>query len=276
MQTKPRVALGIILAVLHIGAMQTLWGAVGSFIPAANRVDMVHDAGRDLLYISSGAEVLRYSLSSNSFVPSYALGGSLYGMDLSPDGNLLAVADQAAPVNGSNQVHVVDLRTGTDKPVFFAVGFGESGTYTVAFCADGSLLITSSYAGSGWAALRRYDPQTGLTKVIAQPRQDTMLTASTVYLEDGRIEIDQNLVENAIRPTAIGKKNWLFVGEAGAGQRGAILYSVIESCRRRGIDPMAYLRDVLSRLPSMTNHQIGHITPANWLKSHQLAGQLAA
>ena len=93
----------------------------------------------------------------------------------------------------------------------------------------------------------------------------------TVYLEDGRIEIDQNLVENAIRPTAIGKKNWLFVGEAGAGQRGAILYSLIESCRRRGIDPMAYLRDVLSRLPSMPNHQIGLITPANWLKSRQLA-----
>ena len=98
----------------------------------------------------------------------------------------------------------------------------------------------------------------------------------TVFLEDGRIEIDQNLVENAIRPTAIGKKNWLFIGEAGAGQRGAILYSLIESCRRRGIDPLAYLRDVLSRLPSMTNHQIGHITPANWLKSHQSAAQLAA
>ena len=63
------------------------------------------------------------------------------------------------------------------------------------------------------------------------------------------IEIDNNLVENAIRPTAIGKKNWLFVGEADAGQRGAILYTLIESCRRRGIDPHAYLRDVLARLP---------------------------
>ena len=71
----------------------------------------------------------------------------------------------------------------------------------------------------------------------------------TVYLDDGRVEIDNNLVENAIRPTAIGKKNWLFVGEAAAGQRGAILYSLIESCRRRKIDPYAYLRDVLTRLP---------------------------
>ena len=58
-----------------------------------------------------------------------------------------------------------------------------------------------------------------------------------VYLEDGRVEIDNNLVENAIRPTAIGKKNWLFIGEADAGQRSAIIYTVIESCRRRGLDP---------------------------------------
>jgi len=77
-----------------------------------------------------------------------------------------------------------------------------------------------------------------------------------VYLNDGRVEIDNNLVENAIRPTAVGKKNWLFIGEAGAGQRGAIIYTLIESCRLRKIDPYAYLRDVLSRLPHMTNQQI--------------------
>ena len=62
----------------------------------------------------------------------------------------------------------------------------------------------------------------------------------------GRIEIDNNLVENAIRPTALGKKNWLFIGEATVGDRGVILYTVIESCRRRGLDPYGYLRDVLS------------------------------
>jgi len=62
-----------------------------------------------------------------------------------------------------------------------------------------------------------------------------------VYLGDGRVEIDNNLVENAIRPTALGKKNWLFVGEADAGERAAIIYTIIESCRRRGIDPYTYL-----------------------------------
>jgi transposase len=85
-----------------------------------------------------------------------------------------------------------------------------------------------------------------------------------VYLSDGRVEIDNNLVENAIRPTALGKKNWLFVGEADAGERAAIIYTLIESCRRRGIDPYAYLKDVLTRLPKMTNHQIPEVTPSAW------------
>jgi transposase len=88
-----------------------------------------------------------------------------------------------------------------------------------------------------------------------------------VYLGDGRVEIDNNLVENAIRPTALGKKNWLFMGDADAGERGAIIYTLIESCRRRGIDPYAYLKDVLTRLPKMTNHQIPEVTPAAWAKA---------
>jgi len=91
-------------------------------------------------------------------------------------------------------------------------------------------------------------------------------TSLQVFLNDGRVEIDNNLVENAIRPTAIGKKNWLFIGEANAGERSAILYTVIESCRRRAIDPYAYLRDVLTRLPHMTNRQIPEVIPAAWSK----------
>jgi transposase len=96
-----------------------------------------------------------------------------------------------------------------------------------------------------------------------------------VYLTDGRVEIDNNLVENAIRPTAVGKKNWLFVGEADAGERSAIVYTVIECCRRRGLNPFAYLRDVLTRLPNMTNRQIPEVIPAAWQKSQKQL-QLAA
>lgn len=77
--------------------------------------------------------------------------------------------------------------------------------------------------------------------------------ALLVFLEDGRLEIDNNLIENAIRPTAIGRKNWLFIGEARAGERSAILYTIIECCRRRGLDPLTYLRDVFTKLPSATN-----------------------
>jgi hypothetical protein len=55
------------------------------------------------------------------------------------------------------------------------------------------------------------------------------------------------------RPTALGKKNWLFFGDANAGERSAVICSIIESCRRHGVEPYSYLRDVLTRLPSMTN-----------------------
>ena len=88
-----------------------------------------------------------------------------------------------------------------------------------------------------------------------------------VFLRNGKVEIDNNLVENAIRPTAIGKKNWLFMGEAGAGQRGAIIYTLVETCRKRGIDPYAYLRDVLTRLPTLKNSQISEVIPEAWAKA---------
>ncbi len=80
--------------------------------------------------------------------------------------------------------------------------------------------------------------------------------------------IDNNLVENAIRPSAIGKKNWLFIGHPAAGQRSAIIYSLVVSCERHGKDPLAYLRDVLTRLPSMTNQDdLTPLTPAGWQPS---------
>jgi transposase len=113
----------------------------------------------------------------------------------------------------------------------------------------------------------RYLPQSSLGQAIdyALGQWPTL----TVYLNNGRVEIDNNLVENAIRPTAIGKKNWLFIGDAEAGQHSAILYTIIESCRRRGLDPYAYLREILTRLPNMTNRQIPEVVPAVWGKTHR-------
>lgn len=84
-------------------------------------------------------------------------------------------------------------------------------------------------------------------------------------LEHGRSKLDNNHLENAIRPSAVGKKNWLFIGHSDAGDRSAIIYSLVISCQRRGIDPLVYLRDVLTRLPAMTNQDdYSPLLPAKW------------
>jgi transposase len=84
------------------------------------------------------------------------------------------------------------------------------------------------------------------------------------YLRDGRFEIDNNLVENSIRPTAVGRKRWLFIGHPDAGWRSAVAYSILVSCRRRHINPEAYLTDVLRRLPALKITEISPLLPANW------------
>lgn len=85
------------------------------------------------------------------------------------------------------------------------------------------------------------------------------------HVEHGQTRLDNNLVENAVRPTKLGLKNWLFVGHPEAGQRSAILYSIIVSCLRHDVEPLAYLRDVLARLPSMTNQDdIDPLLPSRW------------
>ena len=95
--------------------------------------------------------------------------------------------------------------------------------------------------------------------------------ALTRYLDDGRLEIDNNLCENAIRPTAIGKKNFLFIGHPEAGQRSAVIYSVLGSCRRLGINPAEYLQDLFERLPKAKTSEIKSLTPAAWLKAKREA-----
>ncbi|HMO51515.1 MAG TPA: IS66 family transposase [Kiritimatiellia bacterium] len=97
-----------------------------------------------------------------------------------------------------------------------------------------------------------------------------------VYLDKGVVEIDNNLVENAIRPTALGRKNWLFIGAEGAGWRSAVIYTIIQSCKVHGVEPYAYLKDVLTRLPAMNNHQIPDITPKAWAKAQRAALKSAA
>ena len=97
------------------------------------------------------------------------------------------------------------------------------------------------------------------------------------FLEHGEVEIDNNLVENAIRPTAIGKKNWLFFGSEDAGRRNAVIYTLIANCRMHGVEPHAYLKDLLERLPVMTNQDpLDQLTPLNWKKAREKSLRQAA
>lgn len=84
------------------------------------------------------------------------------------------------------------------------------------------------------------------------------------FLEDGRVPIHNNTSEHAVRPVAVGRKNWLFAGSERGGQAAAIAYSLIESCRRVGVDPYHYLRDVLLRVATHPASRVHELTPANW------------
>ena len=84
------------------------------------------------------------------------------------------------------------------------------------------------------------------------------------YLDDGHVPIDNNAAENAIRPLCIGRRNWLFVGSQQAGERAAVVLSVIESAKLCGHDPWAYLKDVFERLPTLKNSELHTLLPHNW------------
>ena len=88
--------------------------------------------------------------------------------------------------------------------------------------------------------------------------------ALTTFLGDGAVPIDNNAAENAIRPLAVGRKNWLFVGSQLAGERAAVLMSLIESAKLNRHDPWAYLKDVLERLLAHPNHRIDELLPHRW------------
>jgi hypothetical protein len=150
---------------------------LNNFIPAPNRKDLVHDAVRNVLYITAGTEVLRYSFSSNQFLPPFELGGNLYGIDLSPDGQTLAVADRSRAAEYV-WIHVVDLATGTNSRAFFNAARMEGGTYSVVFGGDNAVYTTSAFEGSGRVPFRRYDLSTGRATEIQTINQNTMLCAS--------------------------------------------------------------------------------------------------
>lgn len=93
----------------------------------------------------------------------------------------------------------------------------------------------------------------------------------THYLHDGQVPIDNNAAENAVRPLAVGRKNWLFVGSQQAGERAAVVLSLIESAKLNGHDPWAYLKDVFERLPTLKQRDLAQLLPHNWQPSGNAA-----
>jgi transposase len=84
------------------------------------------------------------------------------------------------------------------------------------------------------------------------------------YLDDGDLDIDNNEAERALRPIAIGRKNWLFFGSDDGGRRGAIISSLIATCKRHGVPPFLYLRDLLERISTHPASRVEELFPARW------------
>ncbi|WP_417439188.1 IS66 family transposase [Hephaestia sp. GCM10023244] len=112
-------------------------------------------------------------------------------------------------------------------------------------------------------ALRKLAPKSPTTKAIryGTKRWD----AFTRFLDDGRLEIDNNIAERAIRPIAIGRKNWLFAGSQAGGERAAAIYSVIETAKINGLEPQAYIADVISKIAAdWPATRWDELLPWNW------------
>lgn len=103
----------------------------------------------------------------------------------------------------------------------------------------------------------------------------TLLPRLSRYVNDGRIEIDDNRIENAIRPLALGRKNYLFCGNDASAYRAAIVYSLIATCKSAEVDPRIWMEDVLSKIPYYERDEknMEELLPRNWAKSNQTCSE---
>jgi transposase len=89
-------------------------------------------------------------------------------------------------------------------------------------------------------------------------------TELSQFLQEGRLEVDNNLIENSIRPVALGRKNYLFAGSHNGAKRAALVYSLVISCKLQGINPYEYLQDLLERLPNQPINRLEELLPLQW------------
>lgn len=99
-------------------------------------------------------------------------------------------------------------------------------------------------------------------------------SALTQHLNDGNVPVDNNFIERQIKPWAMGRKAWLFCGSELAGQRAAIIMSLVNSAKLNRLQPWLYLRDVLQRLPGHPNHLIDELLPHRWEPATANTGSL--
>jgi len=104
-------------------------------------------------------------------------------------------------------------------------------------------------------------PKSAIGKAITYciPRWDNLMA----YLNDGSLEIDNNLVENAIRPIALGRKNYLFAGSARGAERAAMFYSFFGTCKKNNVNPFDWLKKVLEIIPDYKVNQLTDLLPQN-------------
>lgn len=115
-----------------------------------------------------------------------------------------------------------------------------------------------------WMLLQRSKIPNGSATAKAIDYSLKRWVALTYYLVDGRVPIDNNWCENQIRPAALGRSNWLFAGSLRAGQRAAAVMSLVQSAKINGHDPYAYMKDILTRLPTQRASQIDDLLPHRW------------
>ena len=118
------------------------------------------------------------------------------------------------------------------------------------------------------AALKGWLDQLAVTALPKSPLGEAVTyarnqwAALNVYVTDGRLAIDNNAAERAVKPYAIGRRNWLFFGSDDGGRRLAILSSFTATCRQFGVNPWTWFKDTLTRLPSTPADQFGMLLPS--------------
>ena len=199
-------------------------------------------AGYDQIYASGKViEVACWAHARRKFVESES-SDSLRSLTAVAWIKRLYDIERKAKEAGLEAEYICALRKEKSKPVLD--GFGEwLRTEQTRVLPKSPIGQAIAYTLSNWAALNR-------------------------YVTDGDLAIDNNAAERMIRPITVGRKNWLFAGSDRGGRATAILMSLVATCKSLGIDPFAYLRDVLSSIPTHPNSRLSELLPDQWQKQN--------